>query len=216
MPMRELSVVEQREAFVGLAMMIGANRSGLCREFGISRKTRYKWLGRHRLAGDMVWSIACVVRTRAHCEPTRRRRQQCWPSVRRATMHAAPARSPGRWRASAGSRYNHERPHEALSLQPPVRRYRPSPRVFCESLPPIEDGPGGIVRKVEATVGSASGIDRSALARHSAGSQWRRGLAVTRGCSTSIAAFNASAGLISERSTDPPVGLQQHQVSDAL
>jgi hypothetical protein len=39
MPMRELSVVEQREAFVSLATMNGANRSGLCREFGISRKT---------------------------------------------------------------------------------------------------------------------------------------------------------------------------------
>ena len=47
MPMRELSVVEQREAFVGLATMIGANRSGLCREFGISRKTGYKWLDRY-------------------------------------------------------------------------------------------------------------------------------------------------------------------------
>jgi len=50
-----------------------------------------------------------------------------------------------RWRRI----YNHERPHEALGLQPPARRYRPSPRVFCESLPPIEYGPGDIVRKVD-------------------------------------------------------------------
>src|SRR5579864_5477819 len=68
MPMRELSVVEQREAFVGLAMMIGANRSGLCREFGISRKTGYKWLGRHRLARD----IGLVDRLRrSHTSPLR-------------------------------------------------------------------------------------------------------------------------------------------------
>ena len=68
MPMRELSVVEQREAFVGLATMIGANRSGLCREFGISRKTGYKWLGRHRLAGD----IGLVDRLRrSHTSPLR-------------------------------------------------------------------------------------------------------------------------------------------------
>ena len=68
MPMRELSVVEQREAFVGLATMIGANRSGLCREFGISRKTGYKWLGRHRLAGD----IGLVDRSRRpHTSPLR-------------------------------------------------------------------------------------------------------------------------------------------------
>jgi transposase InsO family protein len=50
-----------------------------------------------------------------------------------------------RWRQV----YNHERPHEALGLQPPVTRYRPSPRVFCEALPPIEYGPGDIVRKVD-------------------------------------------------------------------
>ena len=31
----------------------------------------------------------------------------------------------------------------------PARRYRPSPRVFSESLPPIEYGPGDIVRKVD-------------------------------------------------------------------
>ena len=68
MPMRELSVVEQREAFVSLATTIGANRSGLCRDFGISRKTGYKWLGRHRLVGD----IGLVDRSRRpHTSPLR-------------------------------------------------------------------------------------------------------------------------------------------------
>jgi transposase InsO family protein len=45
--------------------------------------------------------------------------------------------------------YNHERPHEALGLNPPGTRYRCSPRTFCEQLPPIEYGPGDFVRKVD-------------------------------------------------------------------
>jgi len=45
--------------------------------------------------------------------------------------------------------YNHERPHEALGLAVPADRYRPSPRAFPETLPPIEYGPGDIVRKVD-------------------------------------------------------------------
>src|ERR1039458_3369454 len=51
MPLWELSVVVQREAFVKLALASGANRSELCRDFGISRKTGYKWLERYRSAG---------------------------------------------------------------------------------------------------------------------------------------------------------------------
>jgi transposase InsO family protein len=39
-------VQEQREEFVRLARQPGANISELCRRFGISRKTGYKWLSR--------------------------------------------------------------------------------------------------------------------------------------------------------------------------
>jgi transposase InsO family protein len=46
--------------------------------------------------------------------------------------------------------YNHERPHEALALQVPAQRYRPSARGFPAQLPPLEYGPGDIVRKVQA------------------------------------------------------------------
>jgi transposase InsO family protein len=46
--------------------------------------------------------------------------------------------------------YNHERPHEALGLNPPGTRYRPSPRLFHEPLPPIAYGPGDIVRKADS------------------------------------------------------------------
>ena len=41
MPWRELSVSAQREEFVRLAMMQGANKSELCRRFGISREKGY-------------------------------------------------------------------------------------------------------------------------------------------------------------------------------
>lgn len=37
--------------------------------------------------------------------------------------------------------YNHERPHEAIALDTPVSRYRPSPRAFPSRLPEIEYGP---------------------------------------------------------------------------
>ncbi len=50
------------------------------------------------------------------------------------------------WRHS----YNHHRPHEALDLDVPARRYQPSARAFPETLPEIEYGPGDVVRKVQA------------------------------------------------------------------
>jgi transposase InsO family protein len=48
---REVSVMEQKLAFVMFAEREGANLRGLCRRFGISRTTGYKWLERYRLAG---------------------------------------------------------------------------------------------------------------------------------------------------------------------
>jgi len=51
MPWREVSVMEQRQEFVRLAVQEDVNRRELCRRFGISRDTGYRWLGRF-LAGD--------------------------------------------------------------------------------------------------------------------------------------------------------------------
>jgi len=45
--------------------------------------------------------------------------------------------------------YNLDRPHEALGLAVPASRYRVSPRTFPEQLPPIEYGPGDLVRRVQ-------------------------------------------------------------------
>ena len=44
--------------------------------------------------------------------------------------------------------YNLQRPHEALDMNTPASRYAPSPHAFLEQLPPIEYGPGDVVRRV--------------------------------------------------------------------
>ncbi len=46
--------------------------------------------------------------------------------------------------------YNTERPHQALDLNVPLARYRPSSRTFPEDLPPIEYDSADIVRRVDA------------------------------------------------------------------
>jgi len=46
--------------------------------------------------------------------------------------------------------YNLQRPHEALGMNTPASRYAPSPHAFLEQLPPIEYGPGDVVRRVSA------------------------------------------------------------------
>ena len=45
--------------------------------------------------------------------------------------------------------YNLQRPHESLGMNVPASRYKPSPRTFPESLPPILYDPGDLVRKVQ-------------------------------------------------------------------
>ena len=50
MPWKDLSVIEQREEFVKLALAPGANKSEVCRRFSISREKGYKWLKRYGLS----------------------------------------------------------------------------------------------------------------------------------------------------------------------
>ena len=50
---KEVSIVDQRLEFVRLALCEGANRRALCRRFGISAQTGYKWLRRYG-SGDVV------------------------------------------------------------------------------------------------------------------------------------------------------------------
>ena len=51
MAWKDVSVMSQREEFVVLASADGANVSELCRRFGVSRKTGYKWLSRYTTVG---------------------------------------------------------------------------------------------------------------------------------------------------------------------
>lgn len=51
MPWNTQDTMSLREEFVLLAQQAGANRRELCRRFGISPQTGYKWLARHEQAG---------------------------------------------------------------------------------------------------------------------------------------------------------------------
>jgi transposase InsO family protein len=51
MPWGEVTRVSLREEFVQLAMQTGVNKRELCRRFGISPKTGYKWLRRYKREG---------------------------------------------------------------------------------------------------------------------------------------------------------------------
>ncbi|HXU33213.1 MAG TPA: helix-turn-helix domain-containing protein, partial [Thermoanaerobaculia bacterium] len=53
MPWRETNAMDQRIQFVVRALEEEVNRSELCREFGISRKTGYKWLKRYGEVGSL-------------------------------------------------------------------------------------------------------------------------------------------------------------------
>lgn len=56
MPWREVSAMEERRAFVRLAMLKGENRRELCRRFGISPDVGYKWLAQAGGSCRSVWS----------------------------------------------------------------------------------------------------------------------------------------------------------------
>jgi transposase-like protein len=51
MPWQEVSTMSLRHEFVMLARQAETNVAELCRRFGISRKTGYKWLRRHAQGG---------------------------------------------------------------------------------------------------------------------------------------------------------------------
>ena len=64
MSWKESDRVSERLEFVRLASMDGANISLLCKRFGVSRKTGYKWLKRWKSKGDFP-SFSKVLTTSA-------------------------------------------------------------------------------------------------------------------------------------------------------
>ena len=77
-----------------------------------------------------------------------------------------------RWR----SVYNLQRPHEALDLDVPASRYRPSPRAMPDRLPEVEYDSHEIVRRVSTTrTMSASRADCGRSRKLSAANAWPSG-----------------------------------------
>ena len=68
MPWEEVSIMSKRREFVTLAQSEGTNIRDLCRRFGISPTTGYKWLGRFR--GSGIAGLAELAR-RPHRSPMR-------------------------------------------------------------------------------------------------------------------------------------------------
>lgn len=52
MPWKEQTTMSERKEFIRRALQPGRNMSQLCREYGISRKTGYKWLKRYQDEGE--------------------------------------------------------------------------------------------------------------------------------------------------------------------
>ena len=56
MPWNEVSAMSLRREFVMLASVEGAKVSALCRRFGVSCKTGYKWLARAEGEAPQPWN----------------------------------------------------------------------------------------------------------------------------------------------------------------
>jgi transposase InsO family protein len=68
MPWKQVNLQEQRIGFVIRARMAGRRMTALCREFGISRDTGYRWLRRYEQVASVM--ELCEVSRRPHHSPT--------------------------------------------------------------------------------------------------------------------------------------------------
>jgi transposase InsO family protein len=71
MPWREVSLMDQRKEFIRLFGQADVNRRELCRRFGISPKTAYKWLARAEAAAASQGDWAQDQPRRPHVSPRR-------------------------------------------------------------------------------------------------------------------------------------------------
>jgi putative transposase len=132
MPWREVCCMDEKMRFVGALVADEDSMSGLCEEYGISRKTGYKWLSRYLEQGPaglldrsraphvMAWAIS---RAQAHAIMGVRREHPSWgPKKLRAKLQQ---RAPGQgW--PAPSTIGELLRREGLS-QPRKRRRRSAP-----------------------------------------------------------------------------------------
>lgn len=73
--------------------------------------------------------------------------REVWPRVRRDTI-AHFEQDVNHWRSEV---YNSIRPHESLGDQPPLARFRPSPRRRPDCVPEVSYDVGAVVRKVSGS-----------------------------------------------------------------
>ena len=96
MPWQTPSLMSQRYEFVLLASVAGANIRELCRRFGISAKTGYKWLGRYRSGGQAALADRS---RRPRTSPVR-----CAPAlISGYTLSAAGTNTRMRWQVPCGA-----------------------------------------------------------------------------------------------------------------
>jgi putative transposase len=129
MPWKETRLMKLREEFVLRALEPAANVSELCRDFGISRKTAYKWVARFRERG--VAGLDDLSR-RPHNSPLRVDAEMAIECVRLRRIH--PHWGPKKLRAILLRSFGKERAPSVRTIariveragEPPIRKRRPS------------------------------------------------------------------------------------------
>jgi transposase InsO family protein len=152
-------VKDQREEFVGLARQPDANVSELCRRFGISRKTGYKWLAREDLADRSRRPNSSPTRTSAELEAqvvSVRAEHPAWGGrkiahvlARDAGVSMAPSTANSVLRrhglitpeasraATAWQRFEHEAPNALWQID--FKGHFPTDTVRCHALTVLDD-----------------------------------------------------------------------------
>jgi len=101
------------------------------------------WLIRHRIR---------VIHGRPYHPQTQGKEERLHRTLTAEVLSRRTGHSLGQWQHHFDhwrSVYNHERPHEALGMDVPAARYRPSDRAFTDEPPPIDYPKGDTVRKVD-------------------------------------------------------------------
>ena len=103
MPWKETDVMEQRRCFVVEALGGSESISGLCRRYGVSRKTGYKWLQRYRALGDLS-----LLAEQSRCPRASPRRTPDWLEERVLEIRA--------WEGWGGRKIAYQLRQEGISL----------------------------------------------------------------------------------------------------
>jgi transposase InsO family protein len=158
-PWSQVSVKDQREEFVGLARQADANVSELCRRFGISRKTGYKWLSRDDLVDRSRRPNSSPTRTPAELQAqvlAVRAEHPAWgarkiahvlardlgvemaPSTANSVLRRHGLITPQASRAAtAWQRFEHERPNALWQID--FKGHFPTDSVRCHALTVLDD-----------------------------------------------------------------------------